>query len=91
MSNLEGWELIDVYLRREFENPNWARRVGERNKYGFVPDFYEATSKRDAMMKMVIDLYISEFIQIISKEECISLYEPPDHNKETLAELYLIH
>ncbi len=90
LSRLNGWELIDIYLRKELDDTDWENRVTERQRYGFNPDFYEATSKRDTTMINVVHYYISDFIQILSNEECINLYDPPDHIRETIAQLYLI-
>lgn len=82
------WDTVDLFLRKENDDPNWNQRVLDRKIFGFRPDLYFETSKREIIMQNEIDPYISEFIYKILKDKCINLYEPSSV-REKIAYKYL--
>jgi RHS repeat-associated protein len=69
-SGLSDQDLIDLFLRRDFRDPNWRERVEERSYFGLDPDKYVQGSQRDTTMEILTYYFIKQFLQHLVEDPC---------------------
>ncbi|MEJ5312545.1 MAG: RHS repeat-associated core domain-containing protein [Anaerolineae bacterium] len=62
LNGLNDDDLIDLYLRRDWEVGDWPRREQERSHFGLDPDAYIGSSLRDTRMRQTSRVKIAQFL-----------------------------